>query len=192
MYIFVFAIIFAILAIIALLFKSFGVFVFSAICCIVCVLVWQKRRDLKSNPPGPGATQIPHERTLEENAGCPYSAEIKQKTHFGTPLSYSYNDVACTITGDVYGIRTGSVVFTNYDGEIENAIHQAIAKLDSDKLSKMVDDYLKRGDTISARVSSVCDKLYINIGFYREPDEETDDEDDLDDIDDKTEGNDDY
>lgn len=177
----IFVFIFAALAILALFLKSFGIFVFSVICCAICAAVWKKSRDLKRTPPSSGVAQTPQERAPEENAGCPYSSEIKQTSHWGTPLTYSYNDVACTVTGDLKTMRIGSVVYPDHDGVVQNVNHQAVAKLDSRKIAKMIDDYLTRGDTISARVSGIGDKLSINIGFYREPEEDLDDEDDFDD-----------
>ncbi len=112
-----------------------------------------------------------------DNAGCAFSADIPDETKYGDEISYKYNDVACTIYGDTSILGIGSVVYLDYDGHINNVKHEAIAQIDNKKLRKMASDYRERGDTTTTRVSGLDDKLYINIGFYRDYNNDEGDED---------------
>lgn len=105
----------------------------------------------------------------EENAGCPFSYEIPAKSSFGVPLSYKYTDVLANICGDVSHLKPGAVVYAGYGGEFRDVARNHIATIENAKLRSMISDYLYRGDTITARVMSIDEKLHINIGFYREP-----------------------
>lgn len=105
----------------------------------------------------------------EENAGCPFSYEIPEKSRFGVPLSYKYTDVLANICGDVSHLKPGAVVYAGYSGEFCDVARNHIATIENAKLRSMISDYLYRGETITARVMSIDEKLHINIGFYREP-----------------------
>jgi hypothetical protein len=118
------------------------------------------------------------ENKCVENAGMPYSSYIPPKTRWGTPISYDYQNVCCTIAQDISNLQIGSVVYLQVGGTVINAEKKYIADIDNPKICNMVTDYINRGDTITARVSKIGEKLAINIGFYREPDDDEDDEDD--------------
>lgn len=105
----------------------------------------------------------------EENAGCSFSYEIPEKSRFGVPLSYKYTDVLADICGDVSHLKPGAVVYAGYGGEFRDVARSHVATIENAKLRSMISDYLYRGDTITARVMSIDEKLHINIGFYREP-----------------------
>lgn len=146
------------------------------------IFAWyQKRRKKKpSAPKAPKSAEQPvvssepyrslnsKGSTLEDNAGCPFSYEIPQIAYDGTPVAYKYQDVLCTICGDVEGMKPGSVVYTGYNGEVKNSLHFQVAHIDNTKISEMINDYLTRGDIITARTFAIDSKLHINIGFYRD------------------------
>ncbi|MEL7657650.1 MAG: hypothetical protein AAGU75_17280 [Bacillota bacterium] len=103
-----------------------------------------------------------------ENAGCPYSTELPSETKSGLKLSYKYEDIICDITGEVNGIKAGSVLYATTQGNIDNVEIRRVAKIQNKKICKMIDDYINRGGTIAARALFVDEYLHINIGFYRD------------------------
>lgn len=103
------------------------------------------------------------------NEGCPFSSEIPEINDSDCKRTYLYTDVSCEILKETYPLKTGSVVYTYYDGIIHDIFNNEIAKIQNDKLCSMINDYIKRGDSITARVSSCKPTLKINIGFYRNP-----------------------
>lgn len=103
------------------------------------------------------------------NAGCPFCSELPDINSAGMSISYKYTDVICNILSKPYPMQNGSVVYVAKEGFVKDLFGEKIAKIQNDKLCKMIDDYITRGDSITARVLSVDDYLHINIGFYRDP-----------------------
>ena len=114
---------------------------------------------------------------IPENAGCPYSPDVPEVNRFGTKRSYYFKGAPCTVSGDISRLRVGSVVYTARGNTVRDYLRNDVATIDNPKIAKMIDDYLKKENSITARVAKIDGKLYINIGFYKEPKIEDEDED---------------
>ena len=86
------------------------------------------------------------------NAGCPFCSELPDTNSSGMSISYKYTDVICNILSKPYPMENGSVVYVAKEGFVKDLFGEKIAKIQNDKLCKMIDDYITRGDSITARV----------------------------------------
>ena len=114
-------------------------------------------------------TDSSKQEKINQNEGCPFSPEIPEINDSGRKRTYLYTDVLCETLKETYPLNPGAVIYTYYDGIVHDIFNESIAKIQNDKLCSMINDYIKRGDSITARVSSCEPDLKINIGFYRNP-----------------------
>lgn len=118
------------------------------------------------------------EDLLNKNENVPFSTLIKDDKA-DSVLAYKYENVKCTITGNVNGMKEGAILYVRRDGVLANVIKEPIAQINSEKLRAMVNDFFDkdRFTTVRAKYVSVDDNyLFCNLGFYM--DKNIDDDED--------------